>query len=318
MTALFLSVSAAAAILQSPAAAGAAPRAPRDLESAGWYLAERQGASAKGDGALLRAGWSWLAARPAAAANTSGTVALALLEAARATGEPAFAEAAMARAEVVRLALRGGEEPFAPDIELLARTGDAADRDAARLFVEARIERAGGAVGEVRRLARLRAALPDLVAYDAALLADAAFASGLGAQASALVSAATRAWPKTPDSSHGVVSLGALLAAAALAGSDAAARCAVALASTQGRDGSWAVRDTQATAFATRGLALHARATGDRDAARAAARGAAWLHRTQLAQGAWASWNDGLPEPFVGALYVPQTAEAVRALALVR
>ena len=50
-------------------------------------------------------------------------------------------------------------------------------------------------------------------------------------------------------------------------------------------------------------------------ATRAAAKGRGWLRLTQLKNGAWAEFNDYLPEPFVGTVFAPATAEQVEAFA---
>jgi hypothetical protein len=79
---------------------------------------------------------------------------------------------------------------------------------------------------------------------------------------------------------------------------------------TASADGSWSWHTTQSTAYAVRGLARW-----QEPAAQAAAgRGRHWLRLTQLRDGTWSTYNDWLPEPFVGDRIPGVTAEAMLAL----
>lgn len=295
----------------------------RAVVRAARFLVERQGMwPGSAPGRVVLDGWEWLVGSGKGAPNIAGLVALGLLDAHEATGREEFLAAARARAELSAAQLRRGEEVFAPDVELVARVGRA-DDDAelvklARGGLRQRIKRVGGAEQEVRRIVTLREAAPGLAGYDIAMLADAALTVGEDELARALLETAhqvEREWLRQEGSTFAIISEGALLASATRAGADELARgFAVSLLARQQPDGSWRARETQATAYATRGLALFARRYSDRTAAAAAARGRDWLRLTQLKNGSWADYSDYLPEPFVGEVFSPATAEALRAV----
>lgn len=301
-------------------------RAPAEtVAKAAKFLADRQGSWTSHEGLVLE-GWEWRVGSGGGAANISGIVGLGLLDAWEATGEAEYLVAARLRADAVAFSLKGGESPYAPDLELLARVarvdGDTERLAVARQSLDQRLEKAGGAEAEARRIVALRAGQPDLAGYDVALVAEAAAAVGRTEAAKALVRTAlatSRTWLKTRGSTFGLISEGALCAAASSLGEAQAAReLAVSLLASQLAGGEWRARETQATAYATRGLAAFATAFQDASAAKASARGRAWLQLTQLKNGSWADYNDFLPEPFVGEVFAPATAEALRAVVALR
>lgn len=300
-------------------------RAPDEVVvRAARFLTDRQGAFATGSGeAIVLDGWEWLVGSGEGASNISGVVALGLLDAWEATGDEAFFRAAEARGDLTLRALRRGDDVYATDLELVARIGRASGRleeqTLARKGFEAKLAKAGGAEAEVARIIGLRAANLALSGYDVALLAEAGLAVGDNAAAKALLKAVRereRTWLRGGvGSTFGLISQGALLSVSSRLGQVEASRgYAVSLLALQQDDGCWRARETQATAYATRGLSAFAVAFSDGAAAKSAARGRAWLQLTQLQNGAWADYNDYLPEPFVGDVYAPATAEALRAL----
>jgi hypothetical protein len=273
----------------------------------------------------VRAGWEWEVGSGAAAPNASGLVAVALLDAFKVTNDPAHLAAAEAYAgRLARMLAKSPEwRPYKPDIELLGRiyaqSGDERWRAAAEdAFRRVRAVAPGGKA-ELQRLIGVREG-SGLVGYDAALGVRAALAVGEMAWAAELLDAAIAAsglsWGRADDT-HRLVSWGALLDVAARVDraryAKAIALLAEGLRLKQGAEGSWAQRETQATAYAVLGL----QAAGDPVSRAAAQRGAAWLRRTQLRAGGWADYNDGLPEPFVGAVLSEPAAEAIQALARV-
>jgi hypothetical protein len=291
------------------------------------FLLQSQGDyKVQGKRGKVRAGWEWEIGTGDAAPNASGLVAVALLDAFAVTGDAAHLAAAEAYGGRVRAAMERapGWRPFKPDIELLARlarlTSDARWQGAAEDAF--RRVRAAAATGrdELARLVALRTG-SGLVGYDAALGIRAALALGERGWATELADAAVAgagsSWGREDDT-HRVVSWGALLDVLSRLDRVRYARPIALLAEglrlKQDAGGSWAQRETQPTAYAVLGLL----SAGDAASRAAAMRGAAWLRASQLHAGGWADYNDGLPEPFVGAVIAGPAAEAVQALAAAR
>lgn len=264
-----------------------------------------------------RATWEWNAGGGTAAPNVAGLIASALAEEARACGAvgalKSYAEARLAEH-------RAGEFLYDGDVEALA--GAAAVLSDERLMStakEAFHRRYQGATGE-EAVARWLWVRHDaaLVGFDAAQAIRAALSVGERDKAVEIARAATGRrgrWLEGPGGAPFVTaSRGALLEALAMLNDrrfDRAVEDLVHhLVLTQGKDGSWNVRDTQATAYAVRGLS----AQKDPAGRPAAERGRAWLRRAQLRSGAWPSFHDGLPEPFTGEVIHEVTAEAMLAL----
>lgn len=261
--------------------------------------------------------WAWELGSRRVALNASGVVAAALVAVPSCGGLEAadrFARARLARHRALDILYDG-------DVEALALVGRA-QNDPAMVATarEAFRRRYEGATGEeiVARWLMLRPGT--LLGYDAAQAIRAGRAVGEEAKARQIalaVLAAAPRWRSGADE-HGwaVTSRGALLEA--LAGLAPAEQFAAAcrdlahqLVLEQSRDGSWGVHNTQATAYAVRGL-LRADESYALDAAQ---RGRSWLARTQLTQGAWGTFHDGLGEPFVGEVVPEVTAEVLLALA---
>jgi len=168
------------------------------------------------------------------------------------------------------------------------------------------------------RLLMIRGESP-IVGYDAALAIRAAVAVGERAKAMEIADAAVAAVPRWGEGRQDATGFltsarGALLEALALADPGRYRRPALDLIHhlvlSADSDGSWDRRTTQPTAYAVRGLS----AWQEPAAQAAAERGRRWLRLTQLGDGTWSTYNDWLPEPFVGDRVPGVTAEAMLAL----
>jgi hypothetical protein len=216
---------------------------------------------------------------------------------------------------------RAGHFLFDADVEAMAIAARQLGwTEYAAVAREAFDRRYGPATGEeiVGRLLMVRGELP-IVGFDAALAIRAALAVGERERAVQLADAAVAAVPKwgegKPDR-HGFLTSarGALLEALALVDAARYQRPAMDLIHhlvlASGTDGSWSGRATQPTAYAVRGLSRWT----EPPAQAAAERGRRWLRLTQLQDGSWSTYNDWLPEPFVGDRIPEVTAEAMLAL----
>lgn len=272
-------------------------------------------AHAQRDFAGAPASWEWQRGTGQVARNASGTVAMALARAG--CGDPEV----LRRFVRARAAEADGRFLFDADIEVLAHAAAAGhDAHLAQVAKSAFERRYGGATGQeiVERFFWGRPSTTALVGFDASLALRAAVAVGETAKgreiADALVATLPRWAEGADENGWRTSSRGAALEA--LARLDAARYGKPAsdlvhhLVLSQATDGSWAEHNTQATAFAVRGLASRAEPTE-----RAAAdHGKRWLRLTQLGDGSWATFNDFLPEPFVGDHVHAVTAEALLAL----
>ena len=288
-------------------------RGARALEKAQGDFAVAKGKSA--------ATWEWEQGSGAAADNTSGIVALALVRTSKGCGPAkAFERYAKARAaehDAARFL-------FDADVETLALAGPVLGDTRYRATALAAFERRySGATGReaVERLRMVRSPNKALLGYDAALAIRAGLAVNQDKKAKEIADAvlATPGWAAGADTEGFLTtSRGAMLEALALldgakgkAYASARRDLVQTLKKEQAGDGSFAGRNTQATAYAVRGLAK----SGDESAQGAVAAGRRWLRLTQLTAGTWATFNDLVPEPFVGD-HVPEvTAEAMLALA---
>lgn len=288
------------------------------LCEAAWALARAQG-DYRGASGAVPASWEWISGSGQAAPNSAGIVAVALAQSAeQCGGREALRRFAAARAAQHR----AGDFLFDADVEALAF--------AARLLGwpeygsvarEAFDRRYGPATGEeiVGRLLMIRGELP-IAGYDAALAIRAALAVGERRRAIEIADAAVAAvakWGEGRQDRQGFLTSarGALLEALAMVDPVRYQRPALDLIHhlvlSSSTDGSWSGRHTQPTAYAVRGLSRW-----QEPAAQAAAeRGRRWLRLTQLGDGTWSTYNDWLPEPFVGERVPEVTAEAMLALA---
>lgn len=262
-------------------------------------------------------GWAWRRGDKATAQNVSGIVAVAL---AKSADQCATTSSVTRFAESLKARHQAGEFLFDPDIEALAAaaalTGNPEYRELAREAFQRRYEFASGEE-IVERWFMLKRD-PRLIGFDAASAIRAALAAGEREKAVEIAAAAVRnggRWAEGWDRRGFLTSSrGAMLEALTMIGSRRFAAfqrdLVHHLVLTQSRDGSWDGRNTQATAYAIRGL----RASQDESAVGSVELGSRWLRMTQLQDGAWASFNDYLPEPFVGEVVHEVTAEVALAL----
>ena len=302
-----------------PAQYAANLKAPetRALVSAGDFLLGAQGSYRSPDRAVdLKATWPFEKGQAKAAPNAAGVVACALVALHAKTHDARMLDAARAWADA-RLADAAANLPlFDPDIEALAALAAAPGVDGAKYLAGAKSafqQRHGGANGReiVERLFMVRKEYPAIVGYDAANSLRAAVAAGDQAKAREIAEAlaATEArWNVQDEHGFQLTSRAAVLEALTTAkiAIPLAASLRKQLIATQATDGSWGTRNTQATAYATRALL----AGGDTGADKALR----FLRTTQLKSGGWATFNDFLPEPFVGETVYEVSAEVLLAL----
>ena len=163
--------------------------------------------------------------------------------------------------------------------------------------------------------------MPSLLGFDGALAIRAALAVGERVYAyqlaDALVARSAQWYRPTKDLRFSLISAAALVPA--MERLDTAhyaclvARFRADLTRLQTAEGSWLSNESQVTAYAVMALAKSPLAA-QRDAAK---RGAVWLKSTALKAGSFATFNDYMPEPFVGEVLHEVSAEALNALALV-
>lgn len=267
-------------------------------------------------------GWPWTVETTRPAANIGGVVGLTLLSAYERSPDPATWVTLVQYSHSLRDAYAPEDViPFKADIEFLARVAEAGLDESARSFASAlfdRIQRISPTgADEHQRISDGRAKIPAVIGYDIALSIRAALAVGERRYAEQLADAALAADQlslRDAEDTFEVTSVGALLhAIASLERADdgpSIQRAAQQLIGAQANGGSWAMDNTQATAYAVLGLAS---VESPRTAA-AVSRGKRWLLGRQLRSGGWASYHDGLPEPFVGPVIPLAEAEALAAV----
>jgi len=267
-------------------------------------------------------GWAWVKGKDQVAPNMNGLVSLALMEAYQVTGKLTYLRAAQRHADDL-LARPPQGMPFKPDVELMVRMygiyQDAAYRDAARDLFERIRARSPDGADEIARIAKGRQAHPALLGYDAALAIRAALAVDERQYAFQLADEVVRrtgSWYRPKDDPRFT-----LVSAAALVGVLEAldeahfrptlSKLRAGLAEAQSNSGAWLANETQPTAHAILAL-MYSPVSEERQAAR---QGIAWLRSTLLSDGGLASYNDGMPEPFVGQVFTGVNAEALTAMA---
>ena len=288
------------------------------LSAAGDFLVGAQGAYRSPDRPVdLKATWPFQKGQAKAAPNAAGIVAASLVSLNAKAPNAKALESAKAWADA-RLSDAAQNLPmYDPDIEALAALAAVPGVDGAKYLAGARSAfelRHSGANGReiVERLFMVRKEDSALVGYDAAHTLLAALAVGEQTKAKELAEAlaATEArWNVAHAHGFHLTSRAAVLEALQVAkiASPLAASLRKQVLAAQGADGSWGTRNTQATAYSMRALL----ASGDTQAAEKAQR---FLKTTQLTSGAWGTFNDYLPEPFVGETVYEVTAEVLLAL----
>lgn len=267
--------------------------------------------------------WGWDIDASRSSMNIGGVVAEALLQGYEHTGESTFLKGALryGRGLVERYDDAPDTLPYKPDVAFLVRlsavSGQDIFADVARRWFALVMRRSPSGSLEYRRIAQGRHAAPDLVGYDVALAIRAALAVGETVYARALADAAVvfrDRWLRKPDSTFGLISRSALVRAMreidALAYAGTIAPWVQEILAEQHPNGSWRHNETQSTAYA-----LLALSGSDRPEVRAAAtRAVRWLAGSLLTRARWATFNDGLPEPFVGEVLTVVQAEALSAV----
>jgi hypothetical protein len=270
-------------------------------------------------------GWSWVVGAGNNSANVAGLAALALLDAHDTSGREGYLKTATRYAVGLmnRLVEYSGENlPYKADIEFLSRLADVTKNDGYRAaarkmfdFIRAKSENGGE---EVTRIAHGRKRAIRLLGFDVALAIRAALAVGEKRYAFELADAVVHRMPawyrRSKDPRYSLVSGAAL--AGALQILDAGNyrklihRFRSDLMRYQQQNGSFLINETQPSAYAVMAL-MDSNLSRQR---RAAKRGVGWLKSTMLKKGAFASYNDYMPEPFVGQVISEVHAEALSAL----
>jgi hypothetical protein len=275
------------------------------------------------DQAEATPGWPWMRGGATPEANLGGVIGLSLLQAYRNEPSSAAWVTLIQYADHLRTLYASDDRlPYKADIELFVELDDAglvADgREQARALFERVRSISPTGRHEYLRIARGRAPIPEIIGYDVALAIRAALAVGELHYAHELADAAIAAGHlelRDASDSFQITSVGALLHAlgrlARPGDLELRERAAVDLVQAQGSNGSWAGNDTQATAYAVVGLTVTPSVA---PAATAAGTGRRWLLAHQLEDGAWPSYHDGLPAPFVGPVVPLVEAEVLAAV----
>lgn len=272
-------------------------------------------------------GWSWERSAARVAPNVSGVIATAL---AASPSDCDAREAVLRYADNCVARHDRGEFLFDPDVEALAAaaklSNDPRYLEIAHESFQRRYEYATGEEIVERWFMIKRDAR--LIGFEAAAAIRAALAVNEEAKAMEIAAAVIQASPRWAEGSDTrgflTTSRGAMLEALSMlqAQERADGRTSARkidrfsrdlvhhLLLTQSSDGSWDANNTQATAYAVRGL----RSYTDPSAQAGASLGVRWLSGTQLKDGSWATFNDHLPEPFVGEVVHEVTAEVLLAL----
>jgi uncharacterized protein YyaL (SSP411 family) len=269
-------------------------------------------------------GWSWVVGEGNPSANVAGMAALALLDAHQVSGNADYLKAATRYALGLMnrmVEFSGDNLPYKADIEFLSRLADVTKndgyREAARKMFEFIRKKSPKGGDEVARIADGRKRMR-LLGFDVALAIRAAHAVGEKRYAFELADEVLNrmsSWYRlSKDPRFALVSSAAL--AGALQTLDAGHyrkqihKFRSDLLRYQQKNGSFLVNETQPSAYAIMAL-MDSSYSRQRRAAR---RAVDWLKSTMLKKGAFASYNDYMPEPFVGQVISEVHAEALSAL----
>jgi hypothetical protein len=270
-------------------------------------------------------GWSWVVGEGNPSANVAGLAALGLLDAHQVSGNGEYLKAATryALGLMNRLVEFSGDNlPYKADIEFLSRLADVTKndgyREAARKMFEVIRAKSPKGGDEVARIAKGRKRVMRLLGFDVALAIRAAHAVGERRYAFQLADDVLQRMPSwyrlSKDPRFSLISSAAL--AGALQTLDAGHyrkqihRFRSDLLRYQQKNGAFLYNETQPSAYAIMAL-MDSTYSKQR---RAAKRAINWLKSTMLKKGAFASYNDYMPEPFVGQVISEVHAEALSAL----
>ena len=292
----------------------------RAMDRAAGFLVEVQKPGPDG-----KLGWSWVVGDGPVSNNVASLAALALLEAYQTSGQPLYLAAARKYADSLmeRQAKWNADNlPYKPDVQLLARlsrvTNKAAYMDAAERSFGLIVSRSPTGSAEVERIFAGRKKAPSLLGFDVALGIQAALAvgeRGYALQMADRVLELEKRW-YTPGSDARWSLLSAAALVEALEKLDAGhftpviERYRRTLTAAQQPNGSWLANETQPSAYAL--LALAEGSPAQRSSYQ---RGIDWLKITMLKAGSYATFNDFMPEPFVGRVISEVHAEALTVLA---
>lgn len=270
-------------------------------------------------------GWSWKAQEGSVSANVTGLAALALLDAYRVSGDAKLLSLVRGVADGLLQSVASWSTenlPFKADIEFLARLGEMLGEEkyqkAARAAFAIVVQRSASGVEEVERIWQGRKnSAPRLLGFDVALGIRAAVAAGerrYAYQMADQVLSRSADWlPEGKPDRFGFVSIAAMTEALEVLDAPHYAkvidRYRQMLVQTQQKNGSWVFNETQPSAYAA--LALASGTPEQREAWRKAID---WLKSTMLKAGSLATYNDYMPEPFVGEVISEVHAEALSAL----
>ncbi|MBW1810186.1 MAG: hypothetical protein JRJ87_18460 [Deltaproteobacteria bacterium] len=268
-------------------------------------------------------GWSWVVGDGPVSGNVAGLAGLALIDAHQTSGKAEYLAAAKKYADgLVKNKTKWSNKnlPYKADIEFLMRMStsikNAGYQEAAKSAFGVIQAKSPKGENEVNRILEGRKK-PHLLGFDVALAIRAAAAVSERRYAYQLADEVIRLTPKwyqpKQDPRFSLVSSAALVQA--LRTLDAGHyrktidRLQADLVTHQQENGSWLANETQPSAYAI--LAL---ADGNPKEQAAYQRGIEWLKSTMLSKGAFASYNDHMPEPFVGKVISEVHAEALSAL----
>ena len=268
-------------------------------------------------------GWSWYQNENKARANLGGVISVALLESYKLDPQPSVWVTLNQYATHLRkIYLDKKITPFKADIEFLAKFAKMFNDKNAISLSKSLFERirtiSPNGRDEFKRIATARANLPQLIGYEVSLGIRAAHALNEMTYANALADATLHNNAVAIDNgndSYQVLSAGAFLYALSILQKKSYTKTMQHLArhleALQGNNGSWALNDTQATAYALMGLHGAKRYIESQEIINKARK---WLLTSQLKDGSWGTYHDGLPEPFVGESITLVQAETLRAL----
>ena len=268
-------------------------------------------------------GWNWTNGHKSPHANIGGPIALALLQSHHQDPQPSvWITLSQYTLHLKKIYIDKNIIPFRADIEYLALFGQHFnDKSAAKLgrdfFARVRARTPNGQ-DEFKRIVDARTKTPELVGYEVSIGVRAARALGEIDYAEQLVDATLASETIKIDdnnNSYQVLSAGAFLYAITLLQNkkynSVIAKLSKKLERLQRHNGAWAFNDTQATAYALLGL------TGAKEYLKnntSRQKAWAWLMQSQLKNGDWAIYHDGLPEPFVGQRNTLVQAETLQAI----